>query len=319
MDQIEEWNEYGELKMQIRALSSMATGAPPAIGSSIGNAPGMRTASSVTTPAPTPSPTPSATKHIQIQDPLEKPSASTDKDGNPITLALRQAGADAASKARENTKTKLAPAATKTEGKKTEEKEGEKNEGKKEDEKTEVSAEEARKTEVKEEEKNEEEKEDEKEKEEKESPPTNSDISPSLDLPPTTESASTDASNPERPGLRKDSAVESSLNIHAENVNLLGMSGHYRTSGVSATSKEERESVAYDRASLQKDVADIKDKAEGGRKAGGEDGGVVDGDEESGEGVEDKTVAKAENTSETKVGEDDKTDTDGKDAESKKD
>jgi len=95
LEQIEEWNEYGELKQQVNAASAIDplsnAPSPPAsnIPSTIGDNPAPRRAST----AP----------HIQIQCP---PSRSEKKDDH-ISLTLRQAGAAAASRAKENARAKL--------------------------------------------------------------------------------------------------------------------------------------------------------------------------------------------------------------------
>ncbi|KAL2814383.1 hypothetical protein BDW59DRAFT_21645 [Aspergillus cavernicola] len=92
LEQVEEWNEYGELKMEINKVedfdSMPATSNPiaPTAESNIASAPPTRP----TMPAPKPS-------TIKIQDPPEK---DTQKD-NSITVALRQAGEQAAAKAKE--------------------------------------------------------------------------------------------------------------------------------------------------------------------------------------------------------------------------
>ena len=225
----------------------MTAGAPPSIGSNTGspsNAPGMRTASTVATP--TPSPAPSSARHIQIQDPPEKPSSTGGKEGDSITLALRQASSEAAEKARENTKAKYAPAALAPSTTKTDK--SPKVETKKEEEKEEEKgSEEANKV-------------NDAEKESKPEPTANEDVSPALELPESSAGLS-EVPTPVRPGLRKDSAAVSTPNIQAENVRELGLVDHHRSSGVSATSREERASVAEERATLAKDISSIKEEA----------------------------------------------------------
>ncbi|KAL4874016.1 hypothetical protein BDV12DRAFT_191886 [Aspergillus spectabilis] len=105
LEQIEEWNEYGELKQEINSVESFddlpATSnpiAPTADSNSTPSAPPSRPE----LPAPKPS-------TIKIQDPPQK---ETQKDDS-ITVALRQAGQEAAAKAKETpTQKASAPAAT---------------------------------------------------------------------------------------------------------------------------------------------------------------------------------------------------------------
>ncbi|KKK16639.1 hypothetical protein ARAM_000504 [Aspergillus rambellii] len=88
LEQIEEWNEYGELKMQINSVvddfdSMPATSTPDKTSSA---------------PAPQPEPTVPKQSTIKIQNP---PAKEPQKDDS-ITVALRQAGEQAAAKAKEN-------------------------------------------------------------------------------------------------------------------------------------------------------------------------------------------------------------------------
>ena len=101
LEQIEEWNEYGELKQQVNAASAIdpLSNAP--------SPPGSKLPTSANTP-PTIGDHPvlrrtSTAPHIQIQCP---PSRSEKKEDH-ISLTLRQAGAAAASKAKENARAKL--------------------------------------------------------------------------------------------------------------------------------------------------------------------------------------------------------------------
>ncbi|KAL2868045.1 uncharacterized protein BJX67DRAFT_350941 [Aspergillus lucknowensis] len=100
LEQIEEWNEYGELKMQINNVEDFdsipATSAPAASTTE------PTTTASTGPELPTPKPS-----TIKIQDPPEK---ETKKDDS-ITVALRQAGEEAAAKAKEtSTQKSTAPA-----------------------------------------------------------------------------------------------------------------------------------------------------------------------------------------------------------------
>ncbi|KAL2833967.1 hypothetical protein BJY01DRAFT_259734 [Aspergillus pseudoustus] len=97
LEQIEEWNEYGELKMQINNVEDLDSHLPATsnpIASTAESATTTTTASATATRPEVPTPKPST---IKIQDPPEK---ETQKDDS-ITVALRQAGEQAAAKAKE--------------------------------------------------------------------------------------------------------------------------------------------------------------------------------------------------------------------------
>ena len=101
LEEIEEWNEYGELKQQIGATA----GAPPTPTTSTANTPSKPSAlSSSADPISTPRSAPmTKPEHISIAEPAEdmrKPSPTAPKkDDTPLTMAMRQAGAEAAAKA----------------------------------------------------------------------------------------------------------------------------------------------------------------------------------------------------------------------------
>lgn len=107
LEQIEEWNEYGELKDQIAA--TQATGSLTTNSASIiPEQPATSTTSSTPQRSGPPSRASSETRHISIFDPKDK---EKDKDGgagesashkptdSPINVALRQLGAEAAARA----------------------------------------------------------------------------------------------------------------------------------------------------------------------------------------------------------------------------
>jgi hypothetical protein len=98
LEEIEEWNEYGELKQHIGATPTVSV--PPA--TSTANTPSKPPPSLDTSTEP-PSATPAKSEHIHIEEPAEghrKTSASAPKKGDtPLTMAMRQAGAEAAQKA----------------------------------------------------------------------------------------------------------------------------------------------------------------------------------------------------------------------------
>ncbi|KAL4938126.1 hypothetical protein BDV06DRAFT_232105 [Aspergillus oleicola] len=103
LEQIEEWNEFGELKMQINSVQDDFDNIPAT------SYPLPSGAESATPSAAAPKAEASApkTSTIKIQDPPEK---ETQKDDS-ITVALRQAGEEAAAKAKEGSST-AKPSAT---------------------------------------------------------------------------------------------------------------------------------------------------------------------------------------------------------------
>ncbi|KAE8384361.1 hypothetical protein ETB97_008551 [Aspergillus alliaceus] len=101
LEEVEEWNEYGELKMQVNSIEDFDS------------IPATSTAPSTTKPesgsaASTPASEPSVPKQstIKIQNPPAKESQKDDS----ITLALRQASEEAAAKAKESKTEKASPA-----------------------------------------------------------------------------------------------------------------------------------------------------------------------------------------------------------------
>ncbi|KAL5333406.1 hypothetical protein BJX70DRAFT_392197 [Aspergillus crustosus] len=103
LEQIEEWNEYGELKQEINSVESFDD--LPATSNPIATT--TESTSTTSTPRPElPAPKPST---IKIQDPPQKDAQKDDS----ITVALRQAGQEAAAKAKEApTKKPSAPVTT---------------------------------------------------------------------------------------------------------------------------------------------------------------------------------------------------------------
>ncbi len=103
LDQIEEWNEYGELKDQIAATQDFGTFTAPT--STL--APELPTASTASTPQRSgpPSRASSETRHISIAEPAEKndgdgkSKASQKSAESPMNIAMKQLGAEAAAKA----------------------------------------------------------------------------------------------------------------------------------------------------------------------------------------------------------------------------
>lgn len=99
LEEIEEWNEYGELRMQVNSVEDFGDSIP---ATSIVT---TQPESAVSTPASEPSVPKQST--IKIQNPPAKESQKDDS----ITVALRQAGEEAATKAKESKAEKATPAA----------------------------------------------------------------------------------------------------------------------------------------------------------------------------------------------------------------
>uniref|UniRef100_A0A093W2G1 Uncharacterized protein n=1 Tax=Talaromyces marneffei PM1 TaxID=1077442 RepID=A0A093W2G1_TALMA len=240
LEQIEEWNEYGELKAEIGAVSDP---------NDFSSEPKKADAVEVPKPAPVVAPmsnksSGTSTPHIQIQNP---PVSENKEDQR--TLALRLAGEEAAARAKENARSKLGakPVTTEGEGKATPTSDptakgtesvasvkGDKEDEKKSD--TDAAA---------------------------ISKPTDSDIETKK---PTSTSDSTAGRSvvPEsippslkRPPLADEVAAVSSENFHADDAEVLGLVGHHRGSIVSATTQDEQEQVREDiRASISDVPAD---------------------------------------------------------------
>ncbi|KAH8429658.1 uncharacterized protein LDX57_007330 [Aspergillus melleus] len=101
LEEIEEWNEYGELRMQVNSVEdfdSMPATSYPA---------------PTDTPSATSTPTPDSAAPKQSTIKIQNPPAKEAQKDDSITVALRQASEEAASKAKENSaKPEKAPAAT---------------------------------------------------------------------------------------------------------------------------------------------------------------------------------------------------------------
>jgi len=106
LEEIEEWNEYGELRMQVNSVEDIDS--LPATSSSAAAAAEPTSTSTASTPTPSAEPAAPKQSTIKIQNP---PAKEAQKDDS-ISVALRQAGEEAASKAKENaTKTPTTSAA----------------------------------------------------------------------------------------------------------------------------------------------------------------------------------------------------------------
>ncbi|OCT46193.1 hypothetical protein CLCR_01208 [Cladophialophora carrionii] len=105
LEQIEEWNEYGELKDQIAATQDFGSFTAGTAATKLApEVPGASTASTPQRSGP-PSRASSETRHISITEPKERKdgdgkSGSLQKPAdNPVNIAMRQLGAEAAAKA----------------------------------------------------------------------------------------------------------------------------------------------------------------------------------------------------------------------------
>ncbi|TQB71728.1 Dentin matrix acidic phosphoprotein 1 [Monascus purpureus] len=210
LDQIEEWNEYGELRMQIDSIqdfegfiSNTSTSTPST--STPSNVTSTATAIAAENAPPKPS-------TIKIQSPPPKSERKDDQ----ISLALRQAGADAASKAKESTRAKAGLGSTAVTKKDTE--------SQSQSTTVQPSAD--------------------SEKKEDQSGGSSTKRRGSVNPAPELE----------RPSLASEAAAQSSANFRAENAETLGLVGHHRGSIVSATSADEQAKVASDiRKSISED------------------------------------------------------------------
>lgn len=112
LEQIEEWNEYGELKEQIDdnpAVEALPTKtAAPAAPAQVSGPPSRDS---------------SETRHISISEPPKSadrnPAATLDQTGSPMAMVMRQAGAEAAAKAGQKKTLKPMPTAPKPTEKET--------------------------------------------------------------------------------------------------------------------------------------------------------------------------------------------------------
>ncbi|WEW58657.1 hypothetical protein PRK78_004125 [Emydomyces testavorans] len=109
-EQVEEWNEYGELKDQLRGDLSSATNAdlsPIPSSTHTPSKPLPATISSTASATLAPTSTGSSSPHIQIVGtPSRTPSAQSKPDER-LSLALRKASEEAVAKVKENTRAKL--------------------------------------------------------------------------------------------------------------------------------------------------------------------------------------------------------------------
>ncbi|KAN0067870.1 hypothetical protein V8E54_014117 [Elaphomyces granulatus] len=196
LEQIEEWNEYGELKQQVNAASAIDP---------LSNAPSPPASKLPPLDNPAPRRTSNA-PHIQIQCP---PSRSEKKEDH-ISLTLRQAGAAAASRAKENARAKLG--ARGASGNQLS-----------------ISKPETKCPEVAT-----------PDKEAAGRTPTEpAGEKPVASIPGSIVEA-------KRPSLLTEEAAESTASFQAENAEALGLVEHHRGSIIAATSPEEKEEITHD-------------------------------------------------------------------------
>lgn len=288
LEQIEEWNEFGELKMEIGAVndpddfsSKPATETKPA-------APVVETPKRA--PAPPAAPK-SGSPHIQIQNP---PVTETKEDQR--TLALRLAGEEAAARAKQNALIKRGtkPATTEGEGKAapTSEPSAKGTESaEKASEKTDSPSEEKPSTQTSA-------VEDETKKSSTPSPTgrRRTSVAPEIVTPL------------KRPSLAEESAAVSTANFRAENADVLGLIDHHRGSIVSIADqdlgeqvrKEIRESVTEepeegDIEALRKEDAAKKQRETINEDEEEEEAAVsVESEKETDEPAKEETQKKAE-------------------------
>ncbi|OKL63415.1 hypothetical protein UA08_01820 [Talaromyces atroroseus] len=246
LEQIEEWNEYGELKAEIGSVtdpndfSSSAAIQKTAV-ESVAPKPVAAPTNTTTTAPSSENTSGMSTPHIQIQNP---PVSEIKEDQR--TLALRLAGEEAAAKAKDNARSKLGakPPTTEAEGKALP-----------------TSNPKAKGTEP---------------------IPDTAGKSPAAAAATTSTSPTTSSNKQEdkreysqspagrrssvapeiipplkRPSLADESAAVSTANFRAENAEALGLIGHHRGSIISATTEDEQEKVRKDiRASVSEAPAD---------------------------------------------------------------
>lgn len=106
LEEVEEWNEYGELKDHVGGPPQTATPTPSAMNTP-SKAPTAPSSSTPSKPPPSPlSSTPKQNPSTSVETPPPRPPPQTATD-SPLTTAMRQAGFEAAKKAGDAKKAKL--------------------------------------------------------------------------------------------------------------------------------------------------------------------------------------------------------------------
>ncbi|RAO73856.1 uncharacterized protein BHQ10_009868 [Talaromyces amestolkiae] len=271
LEQIEEWNEYGELKAEIRAVADPNDFSSEQKKDTV-EVPKLAPVAATTTSNKTSG---TSTPHIQIQNP-----PVTENKEDQRTLALRLAGEEAAARAKETARSKLGakPVTIEGDGKATPTPDpkakgtealvlAKKPDEKKDDEKTTTTTTTDSDTETK-----------------RPSSTTGSPAGRRRSVVPELPASL------KRPSLADEVAAVSSANFHADNAELLGLVGHHRGSIISATTVDEQEQVRKDiRASISEAPADGDIDAL--RKTAEEKKGdtIFEDDEESDQSEEEET------------------------------
>lgn len=115
LEQIEEWNEYGELEDELEAVIDIFGDVPVSSTSAEAHAAAAERANAQAAGGSSQARTASETRHISISDPKtdKKQDDSINKNDTPMSMAMRQAGAEAAAKAgQKKSTTALAPTKT---------------------------------------------------------------------------------------------------------------------------------------------------------------------------------------------------------------
>lgn len=262
--------------MQVNSVEDLDSFSAPAAG---GGGAAAETATATPTPTTTaPAPTP-ATENppkqstIKIQSP---PSKETKKDDS-ITVAMRQAGEQAASKAKDGNKDPTA----KPESDSEKPQEGVNTEQKESEPELDPKAEHAGGAETHTEEQEQKQKQEQEEKQEENKTQDPKNVGPRPRRKSATPAPELAGNGAQRPPLATapEGAAESTENMRADNAEALGLIEHHRGSIVSATSDEERSQVARDlRQSVSEARADaveaqescslIEDDGDGGGMGG---------------------------------------------------
>lgn len=248
--------------MQVNSVEDLDSFSAPAAG---GGGAAAETATATPTPTTTaPAPTP-ATENppkqstIKIQSP---PSKETKKDDS-ITVAMRQAGEQAASKAKDGNKDTTG----KSESVSEKPQEGVNTEQKESEPESEPKPEQAGSAETHTEEQEQKQRQEQEEMQEENKTQDPKNVGPRPRRKSATPALELAGNGAQRPPLATvpEGAAESTENIQADNAEALGLVEHHRGSVVSATSDEERSQVARDlRQSVSEARADSVEAQEEG-------------------------------------------------------
>ncbi|RMJ22429.1 hypothetical protein PHISP_06700 [Aspergillus sp. HF37] len=275
LEEIEEWNEFGELRMQVNSVEDMDSFSAPAAGGggAAAEAPTPTPTPTTTAPAPTPAreTPPPKQSTIKIQSP---PSKETKDDS--IAVAVRQAGEQAASKAKNGNENTTTTTTSKPESNSERPQEAVKAEQRESEPEPEPEQAGGAEKHTEEQEQEQAQKQEEKKDENKTQDPKN--VGPRPRRKSATPAPEIAGNGVQRPPFATvpEGAAESTENFQADNAEALGLVEHHRGSIVSATSDEERSQVARD---LRQSVSEARADAVGAQKSELEDGdgGAMDG------------------------------------------